>query len=63
MDLSEQALQARREYNRQWRKAHPEYIESQRIYVREWRKAHPEAVAKYNADYWERKAQKDEECI
>lgn len=34
--------EAKREYARRWRAAHPEYKEKQREYMRQWKAAHPE---------------------
>lgn len=57
MNLSDEAKAARaayqREYMNNYRRNNRDYINS---YQNEWRLKNPEKTAKYNAEYWERKA-------
>lgn len=46
--LSEQAKEARREYNRNQKKQTPEAIEKNKLYHREWRRKNPDKVANYS---------------
>lgn len=52
--MTDAARQARREYQRQWRKNNRAAI---REYQRNWRNANPDRVKQYQEDYWVRKAQ------
>lgn len=58
MNLSEKAVEARREYQRQYRKRNSEKILARQ---RKWRKENPEKAREYISRYWERKAQEAEE--
>ena len=52
-ELSDEAKAARAAYQREYRRNHPGVNKE---YHRKWLQNNPEAKAKYNADYWERKA-------
>lgn len=52
--MSEEAVQARREYNRQYLENHREQINARR---RAWAKANPDKVKGYKVRHWEKKAQ------
>ncbi len=43
---------ARTEYNREWRKSHPELMKASRD---RWRKSHPEKIKEYNHRQYERR--------
>ncbi len=51
--MTEAAKEARRAYQRQWRKENKTAI---REYQRLWRNANPDRVKQYQAEYWERKS-------
>lgn len=53
MQLSEQAKEARRAYQREWRAKNKEHV---RAYHKEWREKNPEKWEQAQANYWERKA-------
>ncbi len=53
MQLSEQAKEARRAYQREWREKNKEHI---RAYHKDWRAKNPEKWKQTQANYWERKA-------
>ena len=50
--MTDEAKNARREYQRQWRKNNNAAI---REYQRNWRNANPDRVKQYQNAYWERK--------
>lgn len=52
-EISRQAAQIRRDYQRDYRKKNAESV---RRYQRDYRKKHPEKMKQYVRDYWERKA-------
>lgn len=52
--LTDEAKEARRAYQRQWRKDNRTAI---REYQRNWRNANPDRVKQYQEEYWARKAQ------
>lgn len=52
-EMSEQALEMRRRYQRHYRKTHAEAC---RKYQSNYRKKHPEKVRQYYVTYWERKS-------
>lgn len=56
MKLSEEAKEARRKYQREYRRAHPEIRKKQQEYTRKWKQAHPEKNQEYQCRYWEKKA-------
>ena len=51
--MTDEAKNARREYQRQWRKDNRTAI---REYQRNWRNANPDRVKQYQDAYWERKS-------
>lgn len=51
--MTEAALEARRAYQREWRKKHPQ---SNKEYQREWRKNNPDKIREYQERHWEKKA-------
>ena len=51
--MTEEAKQARKEYQREYKKKNAKAINA---YNRAWRKAHPEKVKAYNSNYWNKKA-------
>ena len=51
--MTDEAKNARREYQRQWRKNNKAAI---REYQRNWRNANPDRVKQYQEAYWERKS-------
>lgn len=57
--MTEAAKEARRLYQREYLKKHPEQIEKNKAYRREWGKKpeNKEKIKKYVENYWERKAQ------
>lgn len=56
MKLSEEAKEARRKYQREYRRRHPEIRRKQQEYTRKWKKEHPERSQEYQRRYWEKKA-------
>lgn len=54
--MTEDAKQARREYQREYKRRNAERINA---YNRAWRKANPDKTRKYNANYWSKKAAAD----
>ena len=56
MKLSEEAKEARRKYQREYRRRHPEIRKKQQEYTRKWKQAHPEKNQEYQCRYWEKKA-------
>lgn len=62
MELSEEALKAKREYMKKWREKNKEANRKyNREYLRKWRKDpnNKEKIAKYQAAYWERQSKKE----
>lgn len=67
--MSEEAREARREYQREYRKKNADRIRANKRewqhrnkercngYVRAWRRNHPDAVSEINARYWKKKAE------
>jgi hypothetical protein len=53
MELSNEALEIKREYNRVWRESHKEEL---RLYYKLWRESHKDQVRENNRRYWENKA-------
>ncbi|HHB2062801.1 TPA: hypothetical protein ACOQ5G_005731 [Bacillus cereus] len=53
MALSAAALEAKREYQRQWREKNRERCNA---YMNKWRKENPEKVKGYMDAHWEKKA-------
>ena len=51
--MTEAAMQARREYIREWKKKNREHLQE---YQRKWRKQNPEKVKQYADTYWAKKA-------
>ena len=56
--LTEEAKEARREYNRAYARKNRERL---REYQREWRARNRDKVKQYHRTYWQKKAQEDEE--
>lgn len=54
MTMSKEALEARKEYMRNYRKKNREHINKT---FNEWKKSNPEKVKQYEANYWEKVAQ------
>ena len=54
-ELSEEAKEARRTYQRNYKRANAEKVNA---YQKNWRKANPDKVKAYQENYWERKVQK-----
>lgn len=54
MSLTEKALQAKREYNRKYKKEHREDINA---YQRQYRKEHKDKIKEYQERYWNRAAE------
>lgn len=52
--MTDAAREARREYQRRWRKNNRAAICE---YQRNWRNANPDRVKQYQEEYWARKAQ------
>lgn len=60
MALSKEALEARRAYQREYRKKHHEhYLER----MKEWRAKNKDKVHQHNTNYWERKARQLKESV
>ena len=55
--MTDEAKEARRAYQRQWRKDNRTAI---REYQRNWRNANPDRVKQYQEKYWARKAQRNQ---
>lgn len=55
--LTDEAKEARRAYQRKWRKDNRTAI---REYQRNWRNANPDRVKQYQEEYWARKAQQNQ---
>ena len=53
MEISDNAIEVRRQYKREWRSNNLDHVRS---YAREWRKNNPDKVAIHKARYWEKKA-------
>jgi hypothetical protein len=53
MALSQEALEKKREYQRNWREKNREHVNS---YMKQWVKKNPEKVRKNQERYWENKA-------
>lgn len=51
--MTEDAKQARREYQKKYKRQNAERINA---YNRAWRKANPEKTRQYNERYWNKKA-------
>ena len=49
----EKMIEARREYDRNWNKKHPDY---NKLWLREWNKKHPEKQKEYQRRYWKKRA-------
>ncbi len=49
----EKMIKARREYDRNWNKKHPDY---NKLWLREWNKKHPEKQKEYQRRYWRKRA-------
>lgn len=65
--MSEDAVKARRDYSREYRKKKKDELseeqqervrEMKRAYQREWRRRNKDKVKAYNAQYWERRAER-----
>lgn len=68
--MTEEAKEARRAYQRQYRKDNADRIRANKRewqhrnkercngYVRAWRRNHPDAVSEINARYWMKKAER-----
>lgn len=54
MELSEEAKEAKKAYQRAWRAKNRE---SYNEYMKQWRKDNPGKVKEYQNNYWERKAE------
>lgn len=54
MGLSEKALQAKREYNRRYKKENREKINE---YQRQYRLDHKEKIKEYQEKYWNKRSQ------
>ncbi len=52
MGMTQEAVEARRDYKRQYRNENRDKINAQQ---REWRANNPDKVKQYNARYWEKK--------
>ena len=55
--MTDAAKEARRSYQRQWRKDNRTAI---REYQRNWRNANPDREKQYQEEYWARKAQRNQ---
>jgi hypothetical protein len=53
MKLSEEAVKARREYQRQWREQNKKRVNE---YMKNWRENNRDKVQNYNESYWMKKA-------
>lgn len=51
--MTDEAKQARKDYQREYKRKNAERINE---YNRNWRKAHPEKTKQYNANYWNKRA-------
>ena len=51
--MTDEAKQARAEYQREYKRKNAEKINA---YNRAWRKANPEKTRQYNQNYWQKKA-------
>lgn len=68
MAMSETALAARRQYQKDWQRKHPEKVrqylkawkkknpDKVKAYRKEWNKKHPEKIKEYQQRYWTKKA-------
>jgi len=60
-NLTPEAKAARRAYMKEYRSSmSDEAREQKNAHLREWRRRNPDKIRQYNAEYWERKAQKCE---
>lgn len=57
MALSEAAKEAKKNYNKEWRRNNRERYNT---YQNEWRKNNPERIAQYQAQFWEKVAASNE---
>jgi hypothetical protein len=57
MGLSENALEKKRAYSRDWREQNRQKI---RDYHKNWRKENKNKIAEYNIRFWEKKAAEEE---
>ena len=58
MEMSKEAIEARRAYNKRWRELNAEHV---REYHKAWRSENPEKVKQYKVNYWERLADEQRE--
>jgi hypothetical protein len=59
MKLTEQGLEARRAYYREYKNnMSPEAREKQKLYLKHWRAQNRERIRIYNCQYWEKKGRK-----
>ena len=56
MNLTDEAIKARRNYSRQWREKNRDRI---RAYSAAWREKNRDRLKEYNNAYWERKAEQE----
>ena len=51
--MTNEAIEARKEYMREYRKKNKEKVKA---YNKKWREEHPERMAAYSEKFWEKKA-------
>lgn len=57
MTMSQQALEKRREYHKEWYESNKE---KRKEYMKEWRKNNKDRLKQYQANYWNKKASEND---
>ena len=57
MTMSQQALEKRREYHKEW---YENNKEKRKEYMKEWRKNNKDRLKQYQANYWNKKASEND---